>query len=431
MRLDSFITVAALLGASNGAAIEKRDLTLLEVDKLAAEGLLNLQNHVVINGYFSGSCKLEDVTVRRDWYVLLSPCFLSTLANLRRRHHLSDDEKKAYISAVQCISTKPAITPKEECPGCVSRYDDFVATHINQTMAIHGTVSQQTKPESFRTRPKPTNLIIPPKGSFLSWHRYFTWTYEQALRTECAYTGHQPYWNWPRYALDPLSSPLFDGTSTSMSGNGAPASHDPIAIPSTTTPYITIPPGPGGGCVTSGPFANFTTRLGPMSPAWANLPTNPRTDGLGPNPRCLRRDINAWVSSRWTADANVSSLLTAHADVASFQAALQGDFPNGYLGVHTGGHMTVNGDPGGDLFASPGDPIFFLQHAAIDRTWWTWQNLDVAARTYAVAGATSLLDASSPNATLDDVLDLAYTNGAITIRDAMSTVAGPFCYIYL
>jgi tyrosinase len=38
----------------------------------------------------------------------------------------------------------------------------------------------------------------------------------------------------------------------------------------------------------------------------------------------------------------------------------------------------------------------------------------------------------SPNGTLDDPIELGYAGGDnITIRDAMSTVKGPFCYIYL
>jgi tyrosinase len=58
--------------------------------------------------------------------------------------------------------------------------------------------------------------------------------------------------------------------------------------------------------------------------------------------------------------------------------------------VHTAGHFTVGGDPGGDLFASPGDPYFFLHHAMIDRTYWTWQNLDLNNRQYALAGTSTL-----------------------------------------
>lgn len=69
----------------------------------------------------------------------LNPC---QIANQQCRGALSAEERKEYIAAVQCISTKPSVTPNELCPGCVSRYDDFVATHINQTLTIHGTVSQ-------------------------------------------------------------------------------------------------------------------------------------------------------------------------------------------------------------------------------------------------------------------------------------------------
>lgn len=39
-------------------------------------------------------------------------------------------------------------------------------------------------------------------------------------------------------------------------------------------------------------------------------------------------------------------LLTNHTEISSFQDRMQGDFPNEYIGVHTGGHFWVNGDPG-------------------------------------------------------------------------------------
>lgn len=58
---------------------------------------------------------------------------------------------------------KPSITPLDKAPGARSRYDDFVVTHINQTLTIHGT------------------------GNFLVWHRNFIWTFEQTLRNECGY----------------------------------------------------------------------------------------------------------------------------------------------------------------------------------------------------------------------------------------------------
>lgn len=39
-----------------------------------------------------------------------------------------------------------------------------------------------------------TNAIQPGKQAvFLPWHRWFTWTYDKALRDECGYRGSQPF----------------------------------------------------------------------------------------------------------------------------------------------------------------------------------------------------------------------------------------------
>jgi hypothetical protein len=35
-------------------------------------------------------------------------------------------------------------------------------------------------------------MYIHGNGLFLTWHRYFVWAYEQALRDECGYEGYQP-----------------------------------------------------------------------------------------------------------------------------------------------------------------------------------------------------------------------------------------------
>ena len=60
---------------------------------------------------------------------------------------MSVNERKAYISAVQCMYNAPSQSDSALVPGARTRYDDFVAQHINQTTTIHGT------------------------GNFLSWHR--------------------------------------------------------------------------------------------------------------------------------------------------------------------------------------------------------------------------------------------------------------------
>ena len=57
------------------------------------------------------------------------------------RRTLTTVQKQAYIAAVQCILTKPALTPKSVAAGAVSRYDDLVVTHVQQFNKIHFTVN--------------------------------------------------------------------------------------------------------------------------------------------------------------------------------------------------------------------------------------------------------------------------------------------------
>jgi len=49
-------------------------------------------------------------------------------------------QRKQYIAAMLCLMTKPSKLDKTKYPGAKSRYEDFVAVHMNQTMNIHGTV---------------------------------------------------------------------------------------------------------------------------------------------------------------------------------------------------------------------------------------------------------------------------------------------------
>ena len=177
----------------------------------------------------------------------------------------------------------------------------------------------------------------------------------------------------------------------------------------------------------------MTVNLGPVSPTLDEPEVVPQNgSGLAYNPRCLKRDISSWVSSNWTKDSDSYSLITQSANISSFQTTMQGDVATGFYGVHTGGHFTIGGDPGGDLFASPGDPMFFLHHGQIDRTWWIWQNQDLATRQNAIAGTITLLNnPPSRNGTLTDTIDMGVLAPTVQIKDVMSTLAGPLCYIYV
>jgi tyrosinase len=60
-------------------------------------------------------------------------------------------EKRSYINAVKCLQSLPSITPPSAAPGAKRRFDDFAATHINQTLTIHETVSEERAGRKWKT----------------------------------------------------------------------------------------------------------------------------------------------------------------------------------------------------------------------------------------------------------------------------------------
>ena len=75
--------------------------------------------------------------------------------------------------------------------------------------------------------------------------------------------------------------------------------------------------------------------------------------------------------------------------------------------------------------------MFFLHHAQIDRTYWTWQIQDLAARQYQLAGTITLNNSPpSRNGTLEDILNMGVNGPSVEIKDVMSTLDGPLCYIF-
>lgn len=72
----------------------------------------------------TGTCTTENVIVRKLF------------------ENLSGDERIAYTSALKCLMNLEAKTPSEIAAGAKTRYDDWIVTHINQTLSIHSTVCQ-------------------------------------------------------------------------------------------------------------------------------------------------------------------------------------------------------------------------------------------------------------------------------------------------
>ncbi|KAK1479530.1 hypothetical protein CCUS01_04659 [Colletotrichum cuscutae] len=261
----------------------------------------------------------------------------SNMVFRREYGSLSLTERLSYVNAVKCLQSLPPRTPANVSSGARSRFDDFVVTHIQQTMTIHYT------------------------GNFMPWHRWFVHLYEKALREECGYTGYQPYWDWPKYASAPELSPIFNGDPYSLGGNGEYISHDgpviepPVGIGGSS---IQLPAGVGGGFVTTGPFANMSVNLGPVG-------------GLGYNPRGLKRDVGPAMNQRYANYTTVLNLLLKP-NISEYRLLSEGVPYTPEIGPHGGMHYAISGDPGADLFTSPGDPAFWVHHGMMDRMWTFW-----------------------------------------------------------
>ncbi|KAI1637324.1 Di-copper centre-containing protein [Biscogniauxia mediterranea] len=347
----------------------------------------------------NNNCTLETAVVRKEW------------------SDMSETERQEYVAAVTCLMKLPPKSDQERFPGALSRYDDFVAYHMTHAMQLHDNYH------------------------LFGAHKYYVWLFEEALRNECGYTGHQPYMNYDRYSEDPINSPLLNGNASSLGGNGEPEpAYKGVPQPG-RTPNI-IASGGGGGCVTEGPFSDMVVSLGPTSMSMgSNVPKNPRSDGTGSNLRCLRRDVNRNAAMGATAD-RAFSLINDNQEMDGFYNQLLGTPPpknDPYpWGIHTAGHYIAAVDPGGDPMTSPGDPLFYFHHTSLDRLWWIWQMQDPEKRLYAIpfVNGTMPMDMKYRRAPdpKDTIVDMEWLGPAINLletHDQLGGNGGAFCYIYV
>ncbi|KAJ7217120.1 tyrosinase [Mycena pura] len=311
------------------------------------------------------------LTIRREWRVL------------------SNEQKLHYISAVQCLHRLPGISHMQ---GAKTRFDDFVALHVVSTDAVHNV------------------------GHFLPWHRRFLNVYETALREECAFTGALPYWNWSQDIASgrPLAeSPIFDPVY-GFGGNGADILDyaGSLGKLNLTADNGWVPPSGGGGCVTDGPFSEFMLNVGPGQ--------------FNTTERCMTRAINDHMQ-RFLTPAMVADLAPL-ATFEKFRIELEGLPVTETLRVHDAGHNAVDGDMG-DRYSSPGDPLFYLHHAFLDKLWWDWVGINVSSRQEDISGR-STVDPPYVSVTLDFELDMMMLAPPVTIKDIVDTRSGWLCYIY-
>ncbi|CAI4219580.1 unnamed protein product [Parascedosporium putredinis] len=400
--LGLLLAATAAVGvAAQEPALTEDDFSIPEIEggdalaqlaQLAADSSQETALRMAKRGLNSG-CSPSQIKVRREWRTLTSA------------------QRKQYIASVKCLQTKPSFFDPNIIPAAKSLFDDFVGVHVFQTGSIHLT------------------------ATFLTWHRYFVYTYETKLREECGYTGPLPYWEWGLDVNNPNASPVFDGSDTSLSGNGAFFAHEGIQMVQPINGNILKLPGNGGGCVTKGPFKDMKVHFGTIIlPVYGQPILSGVENPIADNERCLKRDLNAGIAKRFTSFLNSTSVILKNNNIEMFQAHLQGDdrYVLNQLGVHGGGHYTIGGDPGGDPFISPGDPAFYLHHAQIDRIYWIWQMLDFKNRQGVHGTATLQNNPPSANVTVEDTIDLSPLAPPVKIKDLMNTVGGsPLCYIYL
>ena len=311
-------------------------------------------------------------------------------------------ERKAYTDAVKCLMEQPSQLDPTQYPAAINRYFDYAVIHVGRTAQVH--IS----------------------GYFLTWHRYFLHLYENDLRDICGYRGSFPYWDFAKSSVGIDADPIFSGDAYSMSGNGLPNNTGPIVL----GPALAVPHGSGGGCVTTGPFANMMTTLANIDPSVLIKGTPLNASAYAYNPDCLRRDLNQYVAMTWTNATEVTAAVHSP-DAAAFELALNGVIGGSSLGIHSAAHFEIGG-PMDSIHVSPQDPIWYPLHAMIDHVYWSWQIQNPNLADTLSGTMTALNIPPTANVTLTDVEpDWGYfDSSAIQVGELISTTAGPFCYQY-
>jgi len=89
-------------------------------------------------------------------------------------------------------------------------------------------------------------------------------------------------------------------------------------------------------------FISYVVDIAPVFPSLDEPDINSSLPLLSYNPRCLKRDISVWTSSKWTRDIDSYDLIVQNPEIYWFQTIMQGNgFVDGFLGVHSGGLPTL------------------------------------------------------------------------------------------
>ena len=125
------------------------------------------------------------------------------------------------------------------------------------------------------------------------------------------------YWNWFLDGGNLTASPLFDGSPYSFGGDGVfipppPTRFSLVNLPpvfNNVTFNLTTLEGTGGGCVTTGPFANWTIPFGPLGPNQTEAIRDNLINLIKYNPHCLNRSFKPKTAAFSFTQAALDTLL--------------------------------------------------------------------------------------------------------------------------
>jgi hypothetical protein len=260
---------------------------------------------------------------------------------------LTAAEREDFVKA--CVLMKAEIVnPGAPAAQQYSRWDEYVAIHWMIQLGI---------------APGPISVNFGHGGSgaysFLSWHRYFLYQFEQQLRSYVP-GANLPYWDWTD--PNPIMTDTFLGPN-GTTNNEVRSGYFAADAPGTGTNPTPAPPWWPAGLTGWLLHPAFGTASGP-----------------------LRRGIGAVSGLPTATDLRQALAMTAY---PAFQNAVESgsgltSFPAQQM--HNGMHGWIGG-PGqmSNPKYSPFDPIFYLHHCNIDRLWAMWQ-LDGHADEYPLTG---------------------------------------------
>ena len=224
-------------------------------------------------------------------------------------------------------------------------YDIFIKRHMTAMMTPTPAGSQSNAAHS--------------GPIFLPWHRASLWELESLLLGVDSSLPGLPYWSWAaESALNggtPQRSKLWTDSYFGPDGDKA-----------------------NGDRVLTGPFKSWQALVYNSSTGAFTVRTTP---GLV---RRLGRDPGG--STTLPDQSQVNDLFTYTTydvtpygpSTASFRSRMEGW--NSGPRLHNQVHRWI----GGDMLVgtSPNDPVFWLNHANVDRLWWSWQNATSPMRPY-------------------------------------------------